>query len=211
MTTDDGTLSLNERRALLTSLRFLDLGVLLLDRSRRVCFANSEAMSLLKTGDGLVVHGDELTADGPGASELEAAWRGVMRGGKPRLLCVPRRSGRHCYQLALIPCVVDSEVWVTAYVADPASDLPNVGPILASLWGLTSAESSVASLIVGGHDLTQIADARGVTHTTVRHQLRRIFDKTGARRQVDLVRLVLRGVLGSCLNLSTILRVRDTA
>jgi DNA-binding NarL/FixJ family response regulator len=53
---------------------------------------------------------------------------------------------------------------------------------------LTEAEDAVVAALVSGLTVQQIAAARGVTVTTVRAQVRTIFDKLGVRRQVDLVR-----------------------
>jgi DNA-binding CsgD family transcriptional regulator len=45
-------------------------------------------------------------------------------------------------------------------------------------------------MLGGGHDLAQIAVALGVGVGTVRHHLKRVFDKTGTRNQVSLVALI---------------------
>jgi DNA-binding NarL/FixJ family response regulator len=53
---------------------------------------------------------------------------------------------------------------------------------------LTAAENAVAQAIAAGLTVRQVADSRGVRVSTVRAQVRTIFDKLGVRRQVDLVR-----------------------
>jgi DNA-binding CsgD family transcriptional regulator len=63
--------------------------------------------------------------------------------------------------------------------------------VLRSLYGLTPAECRVALLLVDGHAPRQIANTFRVTENTVRSQIKSIFSKTGARRQSDLVRLLL--------------------
>lgn len=45
--------------------------------------------------------------------------------------------------------------------------------------------------VASGLTVTQIARLRGVTTETVRGQIKTLFAKTGARRQAELVRLVL--------------------
>ena len=57
---------------------------------------------------------------------------------------------------------------------------------------LTQAEKTIIALLAAGLTLTEIAHSRGVKLSTVRAQMRIIFEKTGTRRQVDLVRLNLR-------------------
>ena len=51
-------------------------------------------------------------------------------------------------------------------------------------------EARLAAQLARDISLTEAADTFGVTRNTVRAQLRSIFDKTEARRQSDLVRLL---------------------
>jgi DNA-binding CsgD family transcriptional regulator len=54
---------------------------------------------------------------------------------------------------------------------------------------LTQTEETIIALLGTGLTAKEIAHARGVKLSTVRAQIRSIYDKTGIRRQVDLVRL----------------------
>jgi DNA-binding CsgD family transcriptional regulator len=54
---------------------------------------------------------------------------------------------------------------------------------------LTQTEKTTIALLAAGLTAKEIAHARGVKLRTVREQIRCIFEKTGMRRQVDLVRL----------------------
>jgi len=60
---------------------------------------------------------------------------------------------------------------------------------LAVLYDLTPAEVRVLELLAAGSAQAAIAEALGVAPSTVKSHVLRIFDKTGCRRQVDLVRL----------------------
>jgi DNA-binding CsgD family transcriptional regulator len=62
--------------------------------------------------------------------------------------------------------------------------------MLRTTFGLTAAEARLALRLAAGSTLADAADAFGVTQNTVRAQLRAVFDKTGARRQSELVRLL---------------------
>ena len=55
---------------------------------------------------------------------------------------------------------------------------------------LSPGEARIATALAEGLVLREIAQRHGVTYETVRTQLRRLMDKTGSRRQADLVRLV---------------------
>ena len=62
---------------------------------------------------------------------------------------------------------------------------------LAALFGLTQAESRLASAIVQGDTLEEYARRRGVSIGTVRFQLRQVLAKTGTNRQSELMRKIL--------------------
>ncbi|MCE7798429.1 hypothetical protein LWE61_17970 [Sphingobium sufflavum] len=71
---------------------------------------------------------------------------------------------------------------------------PADGRFLPQLFRLTRSEAALAERIAGGESLTEAAEALGLTIETARNYSKRIFVKTGARGQVDLVRIVLEGV-----------------
>ncbi|WP_349939608.1 helix-turn-helix transcriptional regulator [Fulvimarina sp. MAC8] len=65
-------------------------------------------------------------------------------------------------------------------IIDP-NDPPTVDPRhLATLHGLSPAETEVVGLILKGHTVPTIADIRGVSPHTARTQIRTIYRKTGA-------------------------------
>lgn len=62
----------------------------------------------------------------------------------------------------------------------------------AARFGLTPAEGNIATLLMEGKTLHQIASDLGVSRTTVAFHLRHIFQKTATNRQAELVALLLR-------------------
>ena len=62
--------------------------------------------------------------------------------------------------------------------------------LVQSLFDLTPAEARVARSLVSGDTVDDIAAKGGVSATTVRTQVRGILDKTGCRRQVEVVALL---------------------
>ncbi|MET0239372.1 MAG: hypothetical protein ABW184_05685 [Sphingobium sp.] len=68
------------------------------------------------------------------------------------------------------------------------------GRHLASLFRLTRSEAALTARIAAGASLAEAADALGLTIETARNYSKRIFVKTGARGQADLVRIVVDGV-----------------
>lgn len=63
-------------------------------------------------------------------------------------------------------------------------------PLAAKLFGLTPAEQKVLSLLMQDQTPRQIAQTLGLQVSTVRTQLSALLQKTGARRQQELLRLI---------------------
>jgi DNA-binding CsgD family transcriptional regulator len=55
---------------------------------------------------------------------------------------------------------------------------------------LTAGELRVLIGIVERDSIQQVGEALGISETTVKTHLRRIYEKTGAKGQIDLVKLV---------------------
>jgi DNA-binding CsgD family transcriptional regulator len=79
---------------------------------------------------------------------------------------------------------------VAVFVSATHPDLAPALDTLARTYGLTAAESRVARALAEVGSTPMIAQALGVTVATVRTHLRSLFEKTGARRQVEIVRLL---------------------
>lgn len=69
-----------------------------------------------------------------------------------------------------------------------AVDLP---ALAVQLYKLTPAEAALVKALSEGLTPEAFADVRHVAVATVKTQLRSVFAKTGARRQSDLMRLLL--------------------
>lgn len=61
---------------------------------------------------------------------------------------------------------------------------------LRAHFDLTASEAALALHIAQGGNLAGYAEARGISRNTARNQLQVVFDKTGARRQAELVKLL---------------------
>ncbi|MBN9087895.1 MAG: helix-turn-helix transcriptional regulator [Reyranella sp.] len=64
--------------------------------------------------------------------------------------------------------------------------------LMARAFGLSPAESRIATLVAGGLSPRQAADELGIVYETARAHLKAVFDKTGTHRQSELVALLLR-------------------
>ena len=97
-----------------------------------------------------------------------------------------RRRGKHTNLLA----GAGRAVVATLESGRPRHDIRQQ---LIGIYGLSEAEAEVCWRISNGDSAARIARATGLTREAVRSQLKRVFQKTGVRRQPDLVRLVLLG------------------
>lgn len=79
---------------------------------------------------------------------------------------------------------------VAVFLSVNAESFPIADAILLTLYGLTAAEARVASEIGKGGILRDIGQRLQISENTLKTHLKRVFDKTGVRRQSDLVGLV---------------------
>ena len=75
---------------------------------------------------------------------------------------------------------------------DP-EDCPDLSPsLLQQVFGLTKSEARLASGLLCGQSLEEIAAANDVSLGTVRSQIKTVFAKTHTHRQAELVGLLTR-------------------
>ena len=183
-------------------------GIVLLENSGRILWSNAAADTMLSRGDGLIVRGGVLQApvaeDNAALSKLigEAADTARRCGfGSGGALALPRESRRPLAVL-VAPFSIDRAVHnmplrrpaVVVLINDPECDQRAPVEMLAQLYRLTRRETALAGLLLQGLDLREAAGRLEVSMPTVRTHLRQIFEKTGTRRQAQLVSLLLRSV-----------------
>ncbi len=84
---------------------------------------------------------------------------------------------------------------VIAFIHGEAEVPENRRDQLSDLFGLTAKEASLALAISRGRTIRETALELGLTENSAREYSRRIYAKTGARNQADLVRLILTSVV----------------
>ena len=77
------------------------------------------------------------------------------------------------------------------FVSDPEVPLDSNQQHLRELYALTVVEARLAAWLAQGKSVHEAAAAMGITVNTARAYLKRIYDKTGVRRQPELVRVLL--------------------
>jgi DNA-binding CsgD family transcriptional regulator/PAS domain-containing protein len=174
--------------------------VLIVDHDMALRHANPAAERLLRGGSGLtVLNGRVTAAESDGAKRLaqlvaQATAHSERSGGALSLL----RPGHLPLALRVAPLAGEAmPIFARPRMAlicatDLEAEIPAPEAELRSLFGLTPAEARLAAAVFEGLSLPEAADRFGISVNTTRFQLARVFDKTGAARQADLVKLMMR-------------------
>lgn len=178
----------------------LDFGWIALDGSGQVIEQSAEAEALLRHGAGLrrTRSGRLIAADPQVDRQLSAALRSLADGhGQPRALNV---SADPWVSLLLLPARPDPasptpEAAIIAYIQGDNRSLADRHEQIAELFGLLPSEARLALALSRGLSIAEAAAALGLTVETARNYSKKIYAKTGARGQAELVRFVLTSVL----------------
>lgn len=183
----------------------IDTGVVLLDRSRRIVYANGLAEIFLRDIPEIGVSNGRLTVRDPmmdgqlaalvcGAVETADGQHGLPS----TALAIPRDKDLP-FTLALAPFrprlsrLNGQRALALVFMRDPGRVYIDPGQ-LRDLFGLTRAEAAIAIDLVRGMSLAEIATARGVGGETVRSHVKKILAKTDTQRQAEAVALISRAV-----------------
>jgi DNA-binding CsgD family transcriptional regulator len=177
--------------------------MILLDETGRVLALNRSAETMIAARDGVAAVGARLTADRPqDSARLEAMIRTAASGDNEQRaggsIALPRPSGCRPWAVSAAPIRAGRVeqiygglmVIVTFTDLDAGGALP--GERLRTLFGLTPAEVSVALRIFEGESAREASGSLGSSFNTVRSHLVRVFEKTGTKRQAELMRLMMR-------------------
>lgn len=195
------------------ALDLVPTGTFLLDGVGKVLCTNAAASALLDAGDGLLTRAGVLTAGR--ASEAQALAGAIGRTAKMADACqwrpptadltpnvfVSRARGA---PLALVMLVLRprsrvrelgaARARILAVAHDPDRRVRLEPALVAKVHGLTPTEAALATALAEGRSVTEFATERGCSEQTARTHLKRVLDKTGVRRQPELVRVLLTSV-----------------
>lgn len=88
----------------------------------------------------------------------------------------------------------DDEAVVAIFVSDASATIDAPHSSLTQLFGLTPAESRLATALANGLSLDEASANLHISRNTSRAHLRSIFSKTGVNQQTQLVSLILKSV-----------------
>lgn len=179
----------------------LTVGVVLADEDSKIVHSNAAATAMLAAGDPIVVRQGRIAVQsGTTTSTLQSAVAQAAKdeatlGQKGIGIPIPRPGGdplvihvlplRRSHMRSGLIQRAAAAVFVASASGPPR--LPH--DALNQLYDLTPAEIRIFELICDGHTRDAISAQLGVSVSTVKSHLLHVFEKTGCRRQVDLVRL----------------------
>jgi DNA-binding CsgD family transcriptional regulator/PAS domain-containing protein len=190
-----------EANTFAATVEALTVGVVLADEDSNIVHTNAAAAAMLAAGDPIVArHGRIAVQSAATTAALQSAvaqaakdeatlgQKGIgipipRQGDKPLVIHVLPLRRSHT-RSGLIQSAA-AAVFVTSASGPPR--LPH--DALNQLYDLTPAEIRIFELICEGHTRDAISALLGVSVSTVKSHLIHVFEKTGCRRQVDLVRL----------------------
>lgn len=181
------------------------LPAILVDASARILATNAPARAVL-SGDGpLRDLAGVLTVRGPGLSPsrlAETIRDAALRiGPSDKRIRIPDEDGRLRGLISVWSMAQPDRpdgLWLLGrnrralvLLRGYGTGRPETRRLLGELHGLTRAETEVAMRLAAGLTLAELSDALAISNETARKHLKRIFEKTGCRRQAEVVAAVL--------------------
>jgi len=173
-------------------------GVVLVDSGRRVIHANSVARAMLAACDpiheatGRLEFPNEVV---PGALETAIASASLASAGAKGAGIPGRRADGTPLTVQVLPLErrvgsnLSSQAVAAVFVAESVTGPVTSAKILSQLYDLTPAETRIFLLIVDGQELVAISTQLGISTSTAKTHLARIYAKTGQNSRVGLARL----------------------
>jgi DNA-binding CsgD family transcriptional regulator/PAS domain-containing protein len=181
----------------------LSAGMYLVDPEGRLIHANAAGNAILDAGDILSSAGGRLTArdaqvDRTLRDVFAAAGQGDAALGIKGIAVPLLGSNGERYVAHALPLTSGARrragIGYTAaavlFVRNATLAVASASHVIGSAFKLTPTELRVLLAIVEVGGIPEVAEAFGVADTTVRTHVTRLFEKTGAARQADLVKLV---------------------
>lgn len=184
----------------------LPLGVVVVDGRASILFSNSRGAQLLAAGDGLVMDRGGLcrTTRPSETLELHRLIRDSIQEdqqnsnrdghGTTRALSVSRQGDDRPLSVLVAPLTGpagDSGGAAVLIVGDPNNRMLPSADTVARLFDLSDTEARLAVAMAEGLRIEEAAASLGVTVSSARTYLKRVFLKTGVDRQAELVALVM--------------------
>jgi DNA-binding CsgD family transcriptional regulator/PAS domain-containing protein len=189
----------NEAAAFADILDTLSAGLFLIDIDGQIVHANAAGREILDADDFLGLNDGRLVAHDTDGNSKDIFANGcdLQIGSKGIALPLIARDGE-CHVAHVLPLGAGAghrpggprTVAAAVFVFKATLETPSSPDVIRRAYQLTPAELRVLLAIVNVGGIPEVATALGVADSTIKTHVRRLFDKTGAGRQADLVKLV---------------------
>jgi DNA-binding CsgD family transcriptional regulator len=185
-------------------LNTLPYGIVLISADMKVLLVNRFAEVIIDQNDGLTVIRQNLctqrTEDTRRLQKLiresvaTSLGRGLRAGGT---MNISRPSQRCSFNVLVTPVHVRAispsaqQPVAAAFISDPECQFETAVRTLGHLFTLSHAEARLAAMLIKGYSLREASEELSVSLSTVRTQLKKLFEKTGTNRQATLIRAFL--------------------
>jgi DNA-binding CsgD family transcriptional regulator len=187
------------QRAAFDVLEQLSDGIVLLDRSANILFANAAARQFDAEGS-LRLRQSILTYSPSHSQRLAALVRMALEGSPGGSMSIPARADGRLLTILVsairsreIGRLADSNIKDAAalvFIVDASNRTSFPLTRIMNAYGLTQAEAKVALAASSGKTISESARLLALSPNTVKTHLRRVFGKTSTSRQAELARLV---------------------
>jgi DNA-binding CsgD family transcriptional regulator/PAS domain-containing protein len=192
-----------QQRAAMAALQQNECGVVVLGADRSILLCNDAAEALLAGHNGLTMQGGTLRPNSyhdalrfhtaidcvVGQAQQDRTGRG-----EAIVMLLPRPDTARALIAVITPAPADHDEEAVAiiYLLTPdRSAIRGAAPICAAL-ALSQVETRLVTHLVEGFSISDAAAEMRIKPATARGYLKSVFAKTGTRRQVDLINLLLR-------------------
>jgi DNA-binding CsgD family transcriptional regulator len=192
-----------EADSLADSVDGISAGMFMVDANGRIVHANASGHAMLAQGSVLrVVGGKLLTKDASAEQALNEVCAMAERGDAAvgaKGIAIPLTAIEGTRYVAhVLPLTSGARrragatyaAAAAVFVHKAALDGPSPQEVIGKLYKLTPTELRVLLAIMQVGGVPQVAETLGIAESTVRTHLLRLFAKTGAKRQSDLIKLM---------------------
>ncbi|BAM92854.1 putative transcriptional regulator, LuxR family [Bradyrhizobium oligotrophicum S58] len=179
----------------------LNAGLFLIDRDGRIIHANTTGRRILGTDDFLrAINGRLVARDTDANRAMQAAFarKGALEMDAKGIALSLTAEDRDCHVVHVLPqrlaagpgTARSGAVTAAVVVCKTRLELPLAPDIIGRAYQLTPTELRVLLALVNVGGISEVAASLGVSVSTIKTHVGRLFAKTGSARQADLVKLV---------------------
>lgn len=173
------------------TLEAMSIDCILIDGLGSVCAMNAGAERIIAAAAPLRLKEGRLTSSIPDlARRIDLAIRDVLQGAPHIRLKLDAGRRLDFFRMARREWAMSFAPAAILVIRDASAQLSAETEIVTQTYGLSRAETEIAVMLARGMEREQIAAARDVSILTLRTQIRNLYDKTGCRRESELVALL---------------------